>query len=149
MTEHRDCLFCALVAGDTDASIVFNDDRVMAVMTIRPAHVGHVLLFPREHVEDFAVLDQAMLGYLFLVAARLKYAICNAVPCEGFQVLINQGEATGQKEDCRHLHLHLIPRSLNAPSDVDERPVQAPRAGLDETARAIAGWLSIRLKDLP
>ena len=46
MTDDLDCLFCAVVAGDTGASIVFNDDCVMAVMTIRPMHVGHVLWLP-------------------------------------------------------------------------------------------------------
>src|SRR5688572_17067712 len=111
MTNPADCIFCALYARSIEASTVFRNEHVMAAMTIRPLHVGHVLLFPKAHVEDFALLDQTRLGYLFYVAARLKFAIAEAIPCEGFQVLINQGEATHQRRNCRHLHVHLIPRS--------------------------------------
>ncbi len=136
MTER--CVFCSLLSGELEASVAFQDELVMAVMTIRPMHVGHVLLFPRAHVEDFVLLDRAGLGHLFHVAARLKNAICDAVVCEGFQVLINEGEATHQKQDCRHLHVHLIPRSINDGAEAEGRAAEAPRAELDATAREIA-----------
>jgi diadenosine tetraphosphate (Ap4A) HIT family hydrolase len=137
VTKQQNCLFCSLVAGDTAASIAFDDERVMAVMTIRPKHVGHVLLFPKEHVEDFSLLDHSAPGHLFHVAARLKAAVCEVVPCEGFQLLLNQREATGQKSDCRHLHLHLLPRSLGIAVDLDGRAAEVPRKELDETAREL------------
>jgi len=143
MDSHENCVFCALYGGTIEASTVFRNEHVMAAMTIRPSHVGHVLLFPKAHVEDFALLDQKRLGYLFHVAARLKLAICEAIPCEGFQVLINQGEATHQKRDCRHLHVHLIPCSLEAPGDVEGRRAEAPRGELDEAARRIAQRLNV------
>lgn len=137
MSKPDDCVFCALYAGRIEASTVLRNEHVMAAMTIRPNHVGHVLLFPKAHVEDFALLDQATLGYLFHVAARLKQAICEAIPNDGFQLQINQGEATHQKPNCRHLHVHLIPCSLTAPAD-GERPKEAPRIELDQVAREIA-----------
>jgi histidine triad (HIT) family protein len=143
MSNTEDCVFCALYGGDIAASPVFRNEYVMAAMTIRPMHVGHVLLFPKAHVEDFALLDQASLGYLFFIAAKLKSAICEAIPCEGFQLLINQGEATRQKRNCRHLHVHLIPCSLNVPADVEGRPGEAPRIELDEAARKIAQRLHL------
>jgi histidine triad (HIT) family protein len=143
MTHPDHCVFCALYEGSLEASTVFRNEHVMAAMTIRPLHVGHVLLFPKAHVEDFALLDQARLGYLFHVGARLKAAITEAIPCEGFQVLINQGEATHQKRNCRHLHVHLIPCSLGRPGDVEGRPLEAPRAQLDEAARQIAQRLNL------
>ena len=142
MTRNIECLFCDLVAGNAEACVVFNDVSVMGVLTIRPKHVGHVLLFPKEHVEDFALLDRATLDHLFRVAARLKAAICAAVPCAGFQVLINQGPATGQRSDCRHLHVHLLPRSLGVPVDFDGRAADAPRDELEETARKISRLLN-------
>jgi histidine triad (HIT) family protein len=133
-----DCIFCALYAGSIEASVVFRNEHAMAAMTIRPTHVGHVLLFPKAHVEDFALLDAATLGSLFHLAARLKVAICEAIECEGFQLQINQGEATGQKRNCRHLHVHLIPCSIDGSPDVEGRPADAPRGELDEAARRIA-----------
>ena len=75
MNNAEDCVFCELYRGDIAASPVFRNEHVMAAMTIRPMHVGHVLLFPKEHVEDFALLDQSRVGYLFFIAAKLKLAI--------------------------------------------------------------------------
>jgi histidine triad (HIT) family protein len=143
MINSDDCVFCALFAGDTEASTVLRNERLMAAMTIRPEHVGHVLLFPAEHVEDFALLDEPRLGYLLSIAARLKTAISEAIPCEGFQLVINQGEATGQKKNCRHLHVHLIPRSSGARAPSGERPAEAPREELDAAARKIAERLNL------
>lgn len=143
MVDPEDCLFCALYEGSVEASTVFRNARVMAAMTIRPTHVGHVLLFPKAHVEDFALLDPAGLGYLFSVAARLKAAIYEAVSCEGFQLLINQGEATRQKKNCRHLHVHLIPCSSSVPADAGRRPAEVPRKELDEAALRIAERLRL------
>jgi len=143
MTNPEDCVFCGLYRGDIEASTVFRNEHVMAAMTIRPTHVGHVLLFPRAHVEDFSLLDEAKLGYLFHIAARLKTAICEAMACEGFQLVINHGEATHQKRNCRHLHVHLIPCSLNAPADLAGQPSEAPRSELDAAASKIAGRLSL------
>ena len=54
MTERKDCVFCGLLTGRLRSSVVFNDARLMGVMALRPTHVGHVLLFPAEHVEDFS-----------------------------------------------------------------------------------------------
>jgi diadenosine tetraphosphate (Ap4A) HIT family hydrolase len=59
---------------------VFDDVQVMGVMTIRPQHVGHVLLFPNEHVEDFACMDQSARGNLFHVAARLSRRFARPFP---------------------------------------------------------------------
>jgi len=143
MNNPLDCVFCALYGGSIEASTVFRNEHVMAAMTIRPRHVGHVLLFPKAHVEDFALLDQAKLGYLFCIASRLKFAICEAIPCQGFQLVINHGEATRQKRNCRHLHVHLLPCSLDVSVDVEEEPAEASRAELDETARKIAGRLNV------
>jgi histidine triad (HIT) family protein len=124
-------------------SPVFRNERMMAAMTIRPAHVGHVLLFPKAHAEDFALLDPAELADLFHAAARLKLAICEAIACDGFQLVVNQGEATGQKRNCRHLHVHLIPCSLNAPAHTAGRPPDAARSELDLVASKIAARLSL------
>lgn len=143
MSNPDDCVFCALYRGKAEVSAVFRNDRVMAAMTIQPTHVGHVLLFPSLHVEDFALLDQESLGYLFHVAGRLKAAVCAAIPCQGFQLLINQGEATRQKENCRHLHVHLIPCSSNVPVEEGALRAEVPRTQLDEIAQQIARRLDV------
>ncbi len=53
MISAENCVFCALYEGTTEASTVFRNEHLMAAMTIRPTHVGHVLLFPRETAGTF------------------------------------------------------------------------------------------------
>lgn len=138
-----DCVFCALYAGEGEASTVYRDEYLMAAMTVRPAHAGHVLLFPARHVEDIALLGPAELARLFRVAAELRTAIAQAMGCEGFQLLVNHGAATGQKPNCRHLHVHLIP-CRESPATSEKQPAaNAPRRELDEAARKIAERLGL------
>jgi len=42
-----DRVFCAIVAGDEPASVVFEDELTMAFLDIRQFHPGHVLVIPK------------------------------------------------------------------------------------------------------
>ena len=55
MSRDPDCVFCAVVPGETEAEVVFSDDDCVAFLDHRPLFPGHVLLVPREHhvtIED-------------------------------------------------------------------------------------------------
>ena len=45
-----DCLFCKIIAGEIPASIVYQDDRVVAFKDINPQAPMHVLVVPRRHI---------------------------------------------------------------------------------------------------
>jgi hypothetical protein len=44
------CLFCELIAGRVEASIIDANERVLAVLDVRQFHPGHVLVMPRQHI---------------------------------------------------------------------------------------------------
>ena len=46
----KPCLFCAVAAGEAEASTVWSDADFVAFLDIRPLFKGHVLLVPRLHV---------------------------------------------------------------------------------------------------
>ena len=46
--------FCEIVAGDTNASIVFEDEVLHGFLDSRPLFPGHCLLIPKAHFETFA-----------------------------------------------------------------------------------------------
>ncbi len=50
------------------------------------------------------------------VAAHLK----KALPCEGFNILQNNGEAAGQT--VKHLHFHIVPRYGMGPIVFENKP---------------------------
>jgi histidine triad (HIT) family protein len=115
--EHRmsDCIFCKIVAKQIPASIVYEDDDVLAFKDIHPAAPVHLLLIPKLHI---ATLSQAtaaqadVLGKLLALAPKLAaehgcaVTIDEAgVPHGGFKTLINSGPDGGQ--EVYHLHLHV------------------------------------------
>ena len=63
------------------------------------------------------------------VAAHLKAAL----PCDGFNILQNNGEAAGQT--VKHLHFHIVPRSGTEPIVFESRPVD-----MQELAALAAAW---------
>ena len=43
------CIFCSIVAGQTEASLVYEDDTVVAWTDLHPVTHGHLLIVPRKH----------------------------------------------------------------------------------------------------
>ena len=104
----NDCVFCAIAAGEIPSFKVYEDERVLAYLDINPFSKGHTLVIPKEH--STGLLDtsdetlSALISRVRKVAAHLK----SALPCDGFNILQNNGEAAGQT--VMHIHFHIVPR---------------------------------------
>jgi histidine triad (HIT) family protein len=141
----RDCLFCRLVAGEEEVSLVYEDERTVAFMDIQPVVPGHLLVVPRAHSTYLADLDPEDGAAVFRTGQRAAAALReSSLRCEGVNLFLADGEAAGQ--DVFHVHLHVIPRhagdgfGLRLPPDYSIRP----RAELEEAAEAIRrGWQSV------
>ncbi len=134
------CLFCRLVRGEGEVSVVHEDERVVVFMDIQPVVRGHVLVVPREHASSLAELDPEDGAELFRVGQRAAEALrSSTLRCEGVNLFLADGEAAGQ--DVFHVHLHVIPRhaedgfGLRLPDDYSIRP-------RDELERAAAALRS-------
>ena len=102
-----DCLFCRIAAGDIPATIVHEDDLIVAFRDIAPQAPTHILLIPREHLADVPDLTEthgALLVRLMTTAARL--ATDDGIDATGFRLVTNTGRDAGQSVD--HLHWHLL-----------------------------------------
>ncbi len=110
-----DCLFCSIVAGETPADTIYQDERSLAFRDINPQAPVHVLVIPREHMEsldDASQKDEALLGHLLRVAARVANE--QGLSESGYRTVINTGAGAGQS--VFHLHVHVLGgRSLNWP----------------------------------
>jgi histidine triad (HIT) family protein len=101
-----DCLFCKIAAKQITAKMVYEDPEIFAFEDIGPQAPTHLLICPRKHLaslEDAADGDEAMLGRLQLVAAKLARERNLA---GGYRTVINTGSDAGQS--VAHLHLHLL-----------------------------------------
>ena len=104
-----DCVFCAIVAGVSPASVVHDDQSVMAVLDIRPVTPGHLLVIPKRHAPYLADLDEETGARMFVVGMRLAQALRDSgLRCEGINLFLADGEAAFQ--EVFHTHLHVFPR---------------------------------------
>ncbi len=104
------CVFCEIIAGRAEPSLVYEDDHVIAFMDIRPLTPGHLLVVPRSHADDLEALDEDLGTHLFRAGHRLARALRRSgLPCEGVNLFLADGEAAFQ-EVC-HVHLHVLPRT--------------------------------------
>jgi histidine triad (HIT) family protein len=101
------CLFCRIVAGEIAADFVHQDDRSVVIRDVNPQAPSHLLVIPKEHIEsldDASQKDEALLGHLLRVAARVANAAGLAE--DGYRTVINNGAGAGQS--VFHLHVHVL-----------------------------------------
>lgn len=136
------CVFCAIVSGQAEASVVHEDEDAVAFMALHPVAPGHLLVIPKVHAAGLDDLDPAGGAHVWTVGHRLSHALRRScLPCDGVNVLVCDGEAAFQT--VFHLHLHVIPRTVDDGWTLTH--VQAPereRALLDADARAIRDALT-------
>ena len=104
-TYQADCLFCRIVAGEIPADVVFEDEAVLVFRDINPRAPTHVLAVPRRHIPSAADLTDAdgdLLAALFSAMRR----VANEAGLEGYRIVSNVGEESGQS--VFHLHFHLL-----------------------------------------
>jgi histidine triad (HIT) family protein len=109
------CLFCRIINGEIPGDFVHQDERAVVIRDINAQAPTHLLVIPREHIEsldDASQKDEALLGYLLRVAARVANAA--GLVEGGYRTVINNGAGAGQS--VFHLHVHVLGgRPLNWP----------------------------------
>jgi histidine triad (HIT) family protein len=99
------CIFCRIIAKQIPASVVYEDDQVLAFNDLSPQAPVHILVIPKQHVETVDQLqDMSVLGELF--SAIKKLAKEKGLDKSGYRVVVNHGADAGQAVP--HLHFHLL-----------------------------------------
>jgi len=136
MTQDATCTFCAVVAGRAEASVVHEDETVVAFMDLFPVTPGHLLVVPRVHAVGLEDVDRATGAHVWSVGHDLARALRRStLRCEGINILVCDGEVAFQT--VFHLHLHVIPRYAGDGWTLTPDTVERERSLLDGEARAI------------
>src|SRR5437762_10095323 len=105
--SEQSCLFCRIVAKDIPADFIHQEDSATVIRDLHPQAPTHLLVIPLEHIEsldDASQKDEALLGYLLRVAARVANAA--GIEEDGYRTVINNGAGAGQS--VFHLHVHVL-----------------------------------------
>ena len=102
-----DCIFCKIARKEMAAQTIYEDHDLVAFADIQPVAPVHVLIVPKEHMQNLneaGKSDAPILGKALFVAAKI--ANDKGVAESGYRIVINNGEQGGQVVP--HLHFHLI-----------------------------------------
>ncbi len=105
MTE---CVFCKIVKKEIPSRIMYETDKIVAFLTIRPTNDGHALVVHKHHHSDIFDTPEEDMKELIVGAQKVAKAIHLATECEGINIGMNNKPAAGQ--EIFHAHLHVIPR---------------------------------------
>ena len=99
------CLFCRIVRKEIPATVVLENEHVLAFRDINPKAPTHVVVVPKVHVPTLDdATDARMLGELQLAAAAI--ARTEGIVEGGYRTVMNCGPDAGQT--VFHVHLHLL-----------------------------------------
>ena len=98
-----DCLFCGIANGGPE-KLIWQNDVAAAFEDIHPQAPVHILVVPKQHIENLDHLDDPELAGKLLLAVR---EVAHAAGVKGaWKVKINKGEKAGQV--VFHLHFHIL-----------------------------------------
>lgn len=103
-----DCIFCKIVNKEIPAKIFFENEKYLAFLDITPNTIGHSLVIPKEHVDNFSSESDQQAAEHIKVVHQIAPQLVNVLGADGYNVAINNGAAAGQL--IMHAHWHIIPR---------------------------------------
>src|SRR2546422_6342879 len=102
-----DCLFCRIVARQSPADIVYEDDAVLAFKDIYPKAPVHLLIVPKRHIASLMAArddDANTLGRCLLAARAIGEA--QGLAERGYRLRVNCGPEGGQV--VYNVHVHFL-----------------------------------------
>ena len=95
-------LFTRIIDGELPGRFVWQDDAVVAFLTIEPIRPGHVLVVPRTEVDHWVDLDPATWARVAEVARVVGGAVREAMGAPRVGQMIAGFEVP-------HVHVHVFP----------------------------------------
>lgn len=96
------CIFCKIVQKEIPAHVVYEDDRFLAFLDIRPLSPGHTLVIPRDHHRW--VWDVPDASLYFEVAKKIALAQRQAFGTEAIWSKVIGDEIA-------HAHIWVMPHT--------------------------------------
>ncbi|CAN3130910.1 HIT family protein [Mycobacterium sp. smrl_JER01] len=95
-------VFTKIINRELPGRFVYEDDDVVAFLTIEPMTQGHTLVVPREEIDNWQDIDPVRFGRVMEVCQLIGKAVCRAFDTERSGVIIAGLEVP-------HLHVHVFP----------------------------------------
>lgn len=102
------CIFCNIVEGSIPSSKVYEDDDVLAILDLSQTTLGHTIVMPKKHYDNFLEMPQNEYANLMAKVQEVAKLVTFKLNANGCNILINTNAVAGQT--IMHTHVHIIPR---------------------------------------
>ena len=109
--KNDNCIFCKIAAGEIPSKTLYEDEKFRVILDLGPATRGHALVIPKEHYAHLYEIPEETAGEAMKVAKKMAAVMTEKLKADGFNIVQNNGEVSGQS--VFHFHIHLIPRYEN------------------------------------
>ncbi len=96
------CIFCKIIAGEIPCYKVYEDEKVLAFLEIKPVNPGHVLVIPKNHYSAVGETPDEELAAVAIAGKKIGNLLKQRLGVKGYS-LITFGK------DIQHFHLHVVP----------------------------------------
>lgn len=107
MTENQ-CIFCKISKGEIPSATLYEDEDFRVILDLGPASKGHSLILPKAHYANIIEIPDELASKAMVLAKKMAARMKEALPCDGVNIVQNNGACAGQT--VFHFHMHLIPR---------------------------------------
>lgn len=104
------CILCLVRDGSDEVQslLVYETTLSMVSLNLYPYNPGHLIVFPRRHVNDLRLLAAEERADIDTVSRLCLDVLDSTHGPAGYNIGYNMGLVAGASID--HLHLHIIPR---------------------------------------
>ncbi|MCB1196438.1 HIT domain-containing protein [bacterium] len=105
-----ECIFCNALEGNSkDNHIIIIRDTCFALLNKYPYNSGHLMVAPKKHTDDLALLSRDELADMMELTRDCKQLLTSVMNPHGFNIGINLGRVAGAGI-LDHIHIHIVPR---------------------------------------
>ena len=87
---------------------MYENDKIIAFLDIRPLNEGHTLVIPREHHKTVYYIPDDLNAHIYRIVKRIANVVKNVMKADGITIIQQNGHAAGQ--EVFHMHVHVVPR---------------------------------------
>jgi histidine triad (HIT) family protein len=135
MADEQKCLFCEIVKGTIPALKVYENEGSIAVLNIKPANKGQILIIPKQHHLFMHTMPDEVMFSMTNALKAVTTILSQVLQCPGISVLYNIGSAAGQK--IGHVSFDVIPRYANDKVKIEVPETQVKENDLIDMQRLI------------
>ena len=88
--------------------VVYEDERTFAILSDDPKVLGHIMIFPKEHVKDISQVSEEMITHYFFVASFSATAVFEGLGAQGTNIIVNNGSNSERRFS--HFCINVLPR---------------------------------------